>query len=452
MFNFKNQKSKIKIAVCLSLTFFSLHLLSFTVNAQVSPNAEAQAKLVTEFDVNGLKVIVKKRAASPTVSANLFFRGGVRNVTNKLAGIESLLLNVASEGSKKFPSAVMRKELSKTGSQIGGGASLDYSVLSLASTRQNFDKSWEIFTEVALNPEFADKDFKRIQEQVLTGLQSQNDDPEGYLQTLKDKIVYANHPYANSPRGTIESVSALSPNSLRFHHVQMMQTSRMLLVIVGDVDANELKAKITNSFGNLPRGDYKETPMPQISFTKPTVDVTAKDLPTNYIQGEFSAPNLSNPDYYAMRVAIKILQGRVFEEVRVRRNLSYAPNADMGELNANTGNIYVTAVDANQSVDIMLNEIKIIQTNLVDEKEISDVAGGFLTTYFLGQETNSAQAAELARYELIGGSWRNSLKFVDEVKKITPEKVKEVSAKYIKNLKFAVLGNPAAVNKSIFLQ
>ena len=30
-----------------------------------------------------------------------------------------------------------------------------------------------------------------------------------------------------------------------------------------------------------------------------------------------------------MRVAISILQGRVYQEVRVRRNLSYAPNAAM---------------------------------------------------------------------------------------------------------------------------
>jgi zinc protease len=450
MFNFKFQISTLNFALCLLCAF---NFSAFDVAAQNSATViAAQSNLITEFDVNGLKVIVKKRVSSPTVSANLFFRGGVRNVTDKNAGIENLLLGVAAEGSKKFPREVMRRELSKTGSEIGGGAALDFSVFSMASTRQHFERSWEIFTDAALNPSFAREDFVRIQEQALTGLQSQNDDPDNYLQVLKNKTVFAGHPYANSPSGTLETVSALDTEKLRAYHNEMMKTSRMLLVVVGDIEAELLKQKIIKSFGLLPRGSYTESPIPQLSFTKPTVDITSRELPTNYIQGEFPAPGLSNPDYYAMRVAINILQGRVFTEVRVRRNLSYAPSAGMGELNANSGNIYVTTVDANRSISVMLNEIQKLQTEPVDKEEIASVAGGFLTKYFLEQETNSAQAAEIARYELIGGGWRNSLSFFDRVEKITPEKVKAVSVKYMKNIKFVVLGNPAAVNKDIFLQ
>src|ERR1700682_2903913 len=37
-----------------------------------------QASLVTEFDVNGLKVLVKRRQGSLTVAAGLFVRGGSR--------------------------------------------------------------------------------------------------------------------------------------------------------------------------------------------------------------------------------------------------------------------------------------------------------------------------------------------------------------------------------------
>jgi zinc protease len=449
MFNFKVHNSMLKFAVYLSVAFC---FLSFNAYGQVSAKIAAQSNFITEFEVNGLKVIVKNRVSSPTVSANLFFRGGVKNTTSKNAGIETLLWSVAAEGSKKFPREVMRRELSKTGSQIGGGATLDFSVFSLASTRRHFENSWEVFTDAAINPSFTAADFGRIQEQILTGLQSQNDDPDNYLQILKSKTVFAGHPYSNSPGGTIESVSALDAEKLRAYHKEMMQTSRMLLVVVGDIDAAILKAKIVKSFGLLERGNYKESPLPQIDFTKPTVDITARELPTNYIQGEFSAPNLSNPDYYAMRVATKILQGRVFTEVRLRRNLSYAPNAEMNEFNANSANIYVTTVDANRSISVMMNEIQKLKTEMVDGDEISNIAGGFLTRYFLEQETNSAQAAEIARYELIGGGWRNSLGFYDEVKKITPEKIKAVSVKYMKNIKFVVLGNPAAVNKEIFLQ
>jgi predicted Zn-dependent peptidase len=433
----------------------TLVILSFVFSAFAQNNAgglASQASLVTEFDVNGLKVLVKRRPNSPTVAAGLFFRGGSRNLTAQNAGIENFMLNAATEGSKNFPRETLRRELAKTASSISSGSSYDFSALSLASTRRNFDRSWDVFTDIALNPSFAPQDVELVRERILTGLRNQSDDPDRYLQVLQNKVIYANTAYANEPSGTVENVSRLTPAELRAFHQKQMQTSRMLLVIVGDLDAADLQKRITASFGNLPRGDYKELPTQTLSFVEPTLDVTTRNLPTNYVQGVFLSPSLKDPDFYAMRVATTLLRDRVFEEVRVKRNLSYAPNAEMGTLAVNTGNIYVTAVDANQATSVMLNEINDLKTQRVDEREISGVTGQFLTTYYIGQETNAAQAAELARYELTGNGWRESFEFLNRVKQVTPEDVQRVSQKYMKNLRFVVLGNPASINQQIFLQ
>src|ERR1700732_3754568 len=47
-----------------------------------------QASLVTEFEVNGLKVLVKRREGSLTVATGLFIRGGVENINASNAGVE----------------------------------------------------------------------------------------------------------------------------------------------------------------------------------------------------------------------------------------------------------------------------------------------------------------------------------------------------------------------------
>ncbi|MGI8494234.1 MAG: M16 family metallopeptidase [Pyrinomonadaceae bacterium] len=452
---FKVQSSKpglLNISVSLLLCGLIL-LLSVAGFAQTAATSLAsQQALVTEFDVNGLKVLVKRRPNSPTVAAGLFFRGGSRNLTAENAGIENFTLDAATEGSKKYPREILRRELAKTASGVGSGSNYDFSVLSLASTRENFDRSWDVFTDIALNPAFAPEDVERVRDQIVTGLKNQTDDPDSYLQVLQNKVVYAGNPYANEPNGTVENVSKISAADLRAYHQKLMQTSRMLLVIVGDLDVADLQRRITASFGSLPRGDYKQQPTQALSFVAPTLDVTSRTLPTNYIQGVFLSPSLKDDDYYAMRVATTILRDKVFEEVRVKRNLSYAPNADMGSLSANSGNIYVTAVDANQAVSVMLREIESLKTEQVDEREISGVAGQFLTTYYIGQETNAAQAAELARYELTGNGWRESFQFLNKVKQVTPADVRRVSQKYMKNLRFVVLGNPASINQQIFLQ
>jgi predicted Zn-dependent peptidase len=202
--------------------------------------------------------------------------------------------------------------------------------------------------------------------------------------------------------------------------------------------------------GTLPRGTYKADAVPQLSFNASTVQITQRGLPTNYIQGLFTAPPITSPDIYPMEVAAAMLRDRVFEEVRVKRNLSYAPSAFLNSQGANVGGIYVTAVDANQAIRVMLNEIRRLQEQPLDASDITGVVSQYLTTYYLGQETNAAQAANLAEFELIGGGWRNSFETIAKLRAVTPADVQRVSLKYMRNIRFVVLGNPAQIDKNVF--
>lgn len=407
---------------------------------------------ISEFEINGLKVIVKRRAAAPTISAGLFVRGGVRNQKPEQAGIESLALNVAAEGSRKFPREALRRELSRTGSIIGASSGYDYGVISMSSTRPNFDRTWEIFTDIVLNPAFAQADFDQVRDRAITGLRNRGISPDDALVMLETRTLYAGHPYGADPTGTVETIGKLTLNDLKSYHRSLLQTSRLLLVIVGDIDPAEFRKQATASFGSLPRGTYRDTPIEKLAFAIPTVDVTQRPVQTNYVKGVFAAPSLADPDYYAMRVAITILQSRVYQEVRGRLNLSYAPNAEMDDNAANTANIYVTSVEPNRAVTAMIGEINAMRTELIDPDQYDGIAGYFLTTYYLQHETNAAQVRELARYELLGGGWRRSLNFIDEIQKVTPEDVRRVSVKYMKNLRFFVIGDPAAIDRQTFLK
>jgi len=435
--------------VLLAIVFFTFASDGFAQTSR--PSIAEQANLVSEFEVNGLKILVKRRPNAPTVAAGLFIRGGARNITDKNAGIESLMLSAATEGSKKFPRETLRRELSRTGSGIGSSSSNDYSVLSLGTTRQNFDRSWEIFTDIALNPAFAPEDVERARAQTLTGLRERETDNDNYLRVLQDRLIYVNHPYANEVSGTLETVGRLTAKDLSDYHRTAMQTSKLLLVVVGDIDPKDVQTRVAATLGKLPRGDYKETEFPALDFSKATLDVTSRTLPTNYVQGVFNAPSLSSPDYYAMRVAVTVLQSRIYQEVRTKRQLSYAPNADLDSFAANTGNIYVTAVDANQAVSVMLNEVNNLKNDQIREDVVDGISGHFLTLYYIDQQTNAAQAGELAKYELIGGGWRNAFSFLEKIQAVTPAEVQAVAKKYMKNIRFVVVGNPAAIKREIFL-
>ncbi len=417
---------------------------------QVKSIADKGASLVTEFDVNGLKVLVKRRAGSLTVAAGLFLRGGARNVTAQNAGVETLMWDAATEATQSFPRELLRREQARMGTGISYDVSYDYSVLAMIATRPNFDRSWDIFTDVALHPIFAPDDVSRVRQKLVIARSNDADFPDAYLQVLQSRVAYAGHPYSNDPEGSAETISRLNVDDVRRYHKQMLETSRLLLVIVGDLDAATLRQRITDSFGKLPRGAYKTEPLPQLSFATGSVDVTQKGLPTNYIQGVFAAPPLTSADSDPMRVASALLNDRVLVEVRFRRNLSYAPDAFLREQGANVGGIYVTAVDANQAVRVMLDEIAKLQREPADANDIALEVSGYLTRYYMGQETNAAQVSELARYELLGGGWRNSLDFLQRLRTVTPQDVQRVAQKYMRNLRFVVIGDPKSIDRNIF--
>jgi zinc protease len=406
--------------------------------------------LTEEFTVNGLKVILKQNPGSEVVAASLYIRGGVFNLTSATAGLEPLLFDVAVKGTKKYPKEVLNADLARMGTQINGNASKDYSSVNLRCIKPNFDTSWDIFADVLLNPTLDPKEVELSRAQALTALSQRRDNPDSYLRDIGDSLFYAGHPYALDPSGTEETVSKISIDQMRQYLKDNLVTSKLLLVVVGDIVKADLQKKVSDSFGGLAIGDFATQFPSTVTHGAASLDVVAQQLPTNYILGYFSAPSIRDADYYPVSMAMSILQQREFEEVRTKRNLSYAPSASYQNQFANCANIYVTAVKPDTTIKVMLGEVKRLQTEPISAKELRDKITVFLTSYYLQNETNAAQASFLARYELAGLGWQASEKFVDNMKKVTPEDVERVAQKYMKDIQFVVIGDPAKIDRKLF--
>ena len=98
------------------------------------------AASVTELDVNGLKVLVKRRQGSQSVSAGLYLRGGSRNLTTANAGIETLMLAAATEASTNYTRERLRDELARLNTNIGFDADPDC-VSRIAATAHRLRRS-----------------------------------------------------------------------------------------------------------------------------------------------------------------------------------------------------------------------------------------------------------------------------------------------------------------------
>jgi predicted Zn-dependent peptidase len=429
-------------------------LLTLTPLAQAAQPARAvDPTSTTDFTTtNGLKTIYRPVTGNDVIAARVYFRGGTRNISEKNAGIESLLFEAAQQGTKNFSKGEINRELARMGTVIESASGYDFSVVAMRCVRQNFDRSWQLLADMILNPTLDEREVALVKDQIINGLRQQNDSPESSVALLSNKLLYASHPYFNSPDGTVESVSSLTVADLKAHHAKLLQTSRMLVVVVGNVALDIVKTRVEASFGKLPRGDYKPDAPP--IFAKATTSefqVIERPVATNYIRGTFAAPPLDNPDYPAFAIAVNILQQLFFQEVRVKRNLTYGADATLLSNGANSAYISVTTPKPNEAIRVMFDQMDFMQRQIIREEGLRAIISGFLTNYYTKLETNDAQAAKLAEYELLGGGWRRMLTWIDEVNKVTAEDVNRVSKKYLKNFHFAAIGDARNFDRDLFM-
>ena len=400
----------------------------------------------TSFEVNGLRVIHRRVTANEVVAANLYLLGGVSHVPASKAGIELLLLESAERGTKKYPRELLERKMARLGSAIVTSPSIDWTMVGVRSTVTAFDSTFAIFADQIMQPRLDSGDVETVRTAIVSGVRQRGDDPEALLNSFSDSVAFAGHPYGTSPLGSETSLRALTIADLRAWQRTQMVTSRMLLVVVGDIPRAKLEAMVRTSLGTLPRGEYKWapplTPAPRAS----SLHVIARSLPTNYLQGYWVGPRADSRDYHAMRIAMAALGGRLFTEVRVKRNLTYAVNAPFVDRAVTAAGLYVTTTAPDSVLGIMRRELESMKRGLIDPDGLRLLVQQFITEFFLDNETNSDQATFLARSQLYRGDWRLASGFVDELRKVTPEDIQRVSRQYLSGITMAYIGDPRRIS------
>ena len=409
----------------------------------------ALTTLTNSFEVDGVKVILRQSNANNVVAANLYFLGGARQMTAANAGVESLLLEVSDRGTKKYPKATLRRKMSRLGSEITTAPSDDWTMFGLHATTEVLDSTWAIFTDRVMEPTLDPEDVAIIKTQLISGIRQRRDDPDALAESLADSMASSGHPYGIPVTGTEASISSLDAKALHDYQETQFVKSRMLLVIVGNVDRAHVERLVHATLARMPQGNYAWSPPPRLPEKLSAIVIEKRILPTNYLIGYYSGPLANSSDYQALRIATSVLTGRMFAEIRTRENLTYDVHAPFVDRAATAGGLYVSTVSPDTTLKLMHAAVRELQDGLLDPDGLVRLEQQFLTEYFLDNETNDAQADFLARSQLYRGDYKAADRFVDELKSVTPEQVRNVARKYMKGIQFAYVGDPTQLHKEL---
>ncbi|MGH7635160.1 MAG: M16 family metallopeptidase, partial [Gemmatimonadaceae bacterium] len=277
----------------LAMRLASAALFGATMLAPAAmPVARAQAAAndtsTSVFDVSGVHVILRRNTANDVVAANLYLIGGDQQVTPQTAGIEPFLLWVSERGTKHYSRDVLRAKMAALGSSIVVEPRDDWTMYGFRGVRDTFDSTWAIFADRLMAPTLAPSDVEFVRAQVLSAVRQRNDSPDDLVQGLADSLLFAGQPYSIAATGNEQSLSSITAADLQKYRATQMVTSRMLLVVVGNIERARLEKLIAPTFGTLPRGTYKWTPPPDPPVSPSSVMYVQRQLPTNYLLGYYA--------------------------------------------------------------------------------------------------------------------------------------------------------------------
>jgi zinc protease len=424
----------------------------FLLFAAVPCALSAQLGEPYEMTVSGVKVIVQPGGNEIAVIKTVI-KGGVQNYTAAKQGIENLAMSALTEcGTMNDDKNTFKNKLDKVSAQVYGNAGMDFSSFTLNCIKTDLDKVWPLYIDALTIPKFDSKEFDRIKQDAVNSIRAAESSPDASLDKMAMKNAFNGKNYAKNPQGTVENVTKLTAAETKAYLKSVLTKSRMVIVIVGEIEKQQVEKMITALLAKIPPGKpfvaKKESYIPPANSFKPE----KRDNATNYIRGISGAPQPGTPDFNAYILAMNIFSTRHFVEVRSKNGLSYAPGAWLSGGLTPYSNISVTTTEPDKYIEVARKLIDKIKTEGFTEGELKDQKVGYLTGVYYRQETNDAQANSLANNEVLHNNWRRSVKIKDDIKKVTLSDINRVFGKYMNNITWSYQGDPKKVNATYYTQ
>ena len=394
------------LRLCLQRAVLSALLVVGALTA--FPLSASATKIERIVSPGGITAWLVQEPTVPLIALDFAFRGGATQDPPEKAGVATMAVALLDEGAGDIDSKSFHERVEAKAIEIGFTATRDYVSGSLRTLTENQDEAFDLLKLALTAPRFDAQDVERIREQTLSGLRRATTSPNELASQRWWATAFAGHPYARPPRGTLESVPAITVDDLKTFTRKVFARDNLKVAIVGNIDAATAGKLIDRVFGSLPdKGALAPVAnaSPQGLGQRIAIDL---DVPQSVLMIGGAGILRKDPDFIAAFVLNHILGGsafssRLYKEVREVRGLAYSVYSAVMPLDHAALFVTGTATRSdrtNQALEVMEAEIrKLAETGPTDEELAK--AKSFLTGSFaLRFDTSTKIAEQLVQIQL----------------------------------------------------
>ena len=446
-------RAAIASALALGLLATSLSAQELNVPAPARPRTAASAAAPVAAPVrkrplavgilsSGMHFLCRSNTSSELVSVVCLVKAGLADEREEQAGIAALTAEALLKGTTTHPGRRFLNEVNAAGGNISTTPGFDFTEISVTASKGQIEGIIKLIGDVVSHPQFAPEDVTAARETLKRRTAAFADDFTGAsYQTLAGEL-YPNSPYGRPINGYAETLDKLTAADVRAFWQANYVQSRMVVSVVGDIDANQALTMAQKAFSAVPGKAAAPTPRPNLSSLRtPPVRLIQRDGPAAQIMAGFLAPAASRDNYPVYALVDAIVgggkRGRLFTNIREKHSLGYEMGSFYQPLlhqSHMVGYVITPQYRRNpktEQPESLVNPVKgylmeqyesLAETGPTDQ-ELARARNYVIGRYALRQERTREQAKWLAWNDLMGLGRDFDEYFVSRVPTITKEQI-----------------------------
>ena len=404
---------------------------------------------------NGLPVILAESHKLPLASVDLIVKTGSSANAKDKGGLAGLVANLLDEGTKKRTATQIANEVAQLGATLNTYATWDASAVSLGTLSENLDRGLDVRADVLLNPAFAQDEFDRVVDNLVSSLAQRKDYPPIVAGQVFARALWGDqHPFAWPDTGTEASIKALDRGDVKHFYDSFYVPNNAVLVVAGDVTEKDVHSKIEPLLAKWKAKKVPSIKLPKVEApAKPRIVLVDKaGAPQSSIRIGLPGIERKNPDYYRALVTNQILGGgfkRLALNLRETKGWTYGVGSQFDARRSvgpwTVSGEFVAAHTADAVAEI-LKEIEKLRAEDVTDKELAEtkdeIVGAFPARFATASQIAS-QMTSLAVYDLPPTELDT---FAGKIAAVDKQQVRAMARKYFRpdNLLIVVVGDRAS--------
>lgn len=394
---------------------------------------------------NGLQVIVIPNHRAPVVSNMIWYKVGASDEAHGHSGVAHFLEHLMFKGTPRVPEGMFSKIVKRHGGNDNAFTSQDYTAFFQNIAKDKLDMVLEMEADrmqnLALTAAAVTSERAVILEERRQVIDS---NPSARFGEEIRNLLFVNHPYGTPTIGWMHEMAALTQDDAISFYKKWYVPNNAILIIAGDVTAQEVKPLVEKHFGKIPSKPVPERVRPVSPPVASERRAVMRDPqvrePVLYIAYRAPGAHLDLPASFALQVFSEIMSGgassRLYRSLVVEQKLATSVSLSYTPFSLDMSSVQLQATPAPEtSLEDLelaaLGEIEKLAVSGVTEEELATAKESLVAEATYARDSLQ-DPAQLFGYAVTTGldvayveNWQ------DGISAVTAQQVQEAAQKFL---------------------